>query len=206
MKNIYIHIFLVSIITGLFIVLLGNSFDRLDGIILRDNQKNFYEEIRVVKESNKNLRNEVNELNASLDGLNDQNSVLDIIDEEIVKYKKLSGIVPIFGSGAVVTLNGEVESDWIVDLVNDFFSAGAEAVSVNNIRITNNTAGFDTLPQGQILLNSTILSQPYVFQALGDSTAMIGILNSPGNYFNRFKLSFPNVGIMAEERDFIKID
>lgn len=206
MKRLHIHIFVVGIIVGLFVVVQGRSFERVDQIIQRDSQKNFYEEIRVLKESNKGLQNEVGVLSTSLEDLKDRNSALDVIEEEIDKYRKLSGEGSVFGPGIVVTINGNVGAEWIVDFINDLLGAGSEAVSVNGVRITNESLGFDTLPQGQIMINSKIISSPFVFKAIGDSKTIVGILESPGSYFDRFSISFPQIAIITEEREVIHID
>ena len=50
------------------------------------------------------------------------------------------------------------------------FNSTAQAVSINGIRITNQTAGFDVLPKGQIFLNGSILTYPYIFEAIGEGS------------------------------------
>jgi len=206
MNKLNINIFVVSLMMGIFIIIQGRSFENVGDIILRDSQKNFYEEIRVLNESNKDLDSEVKDLNASLEDLKDRNKALDVIEGEISKYRKLSGDGSVFGPGIVITINGKMDTAWIVDLINDLFSAGSEAVSVNGVRITNFTAGFDTLPQGQNMVNSKIISQPFVFKALGDSKTISGILESAGSYFDRFEGSFPGVAVITEEREVIHIN
>ena len=90
--------------------------------------------------------------------------------------------------------------------MNEFFNLGAQAVSVNGIRIINKTAGFDTLPQGQILLNGSILSPPYTFNALGESSTLKSLLESPGAFIPRLKISFPGIKVYVSTKDIIQME
>ena len=86
------------------------------------------------------------------------------------------------------------------------WSAGAEAVSVNNIRLTNATVGFDTLPNGQISLNGVILTAPYHFDAIGDKKTLSEALTQTGGIVQRIKDSVQNADITLDQKDLIQID
>jgi uncharacterized protein YlxW (UPF0749 family) len=62
---------------------------------------------------------------------------------------------------------------------------GAEAVSINNIRFIDVTNGFDTIPNGEIVLNGSILKAPYVFEAIGDKTTLKAALVQPQGILQR---------------------
>lgn len=198
-------IMLTAILLGFFITTQSRSFDSLNELIMRDSQSNIFQEIMILKEKNEDLGDEIDELSSTLEQLADQNLALFAIQEEISKYQKLIGDYPLFGPGIEITMNGEITAPWIIDLMNELLSTGAQAVSVNGIRITNSTAGFDVLPQGQILLNGTILSEPYVFGAIGKSSTIIDVLELPGGIFDRFEASFPGMKIETEMKEFIQM-
>ncbi len=204
LKNLSIGI--ATLIFGFLVVSQVVSFENLNEYFLRETQSNIFQEIKILKNKNEDLKQEISELEANIDKLTNQNSALNVIEEEITKYKKLTGLYPVFGSGLVVTIEGDLTTPWIIDLINDFFNSGAEAVSVNGIRITNKTAGFDTLPQGQILLNGSILSAPYVFHVSGDGLHIDNTLKLTGGIFNRLELTFPEITITTEKKEIIKID
>lgn len=190
---------------GFFITTQDRSFDNINEIILRDNQSNIFQEIMILKEKNEDLGVEIAELNSTLEQLADQNLALFAIQEEIYKYQKLIGESPIFGPGLEVTIDGKISTPWIIDLLNELLSTGAQAVSLNGIRITNSSVGFDVLPQGQILLDGTILSQPFVFGAIGESSTIINVLELPGGIFDRFEAAFPGLKIETEKKEFIQM-
>lgn len=199
------YITLVAIILGFFMIAQGRSFENAAGI-LRDGEDNVFQELKILKEKNVALRREIEDLEATISNLTDQNLAISTIKEEIEKYKKLNGQYPIFGPGLVITVKNDISTPWVIDLINELFSAGAEAVSINGVRIINSTAGIDTLPQGQLLINGSILSQPYTLQAVGDGKQLLEILQLPGGIIDRLKANFTKINISSELKDVIQME
>lgn len=198
-------ILLSTLLLGFFLVIQLRSFATVNEIIFRDQESNVFQEIQILKDKNDDLNDEVLELEKTISQLADQNSALQAIDDEIAKYKKLSGDFSIFGPGITVTLEGNISTAWVIDLINEFFNSGAQAVSINGIRITNKTVGFDTLPQGQILLNGSILSPPYSFDVMGESEVLMTILELPGGIFERLQSNFPGLKIDMMRKEVIQM-
>ncbi len=198
-------ILLSTLLLGFFLVIQLRSFATVNEIIFRDQESNVFQEIQILKDKNDDLNDEVLELENNISQLADQNSALQAIDDEIAKYKKLSGDFSIFGPGITVTLEGNISTAWVIDLINEFFNSGAQAVAINGIRITNKTVGFDTLPQGQILLNGSILSPPYSFDVMGESEVLMTILELPGGIFERLQNNFPGLKIDMVRKEVIQM-
>ncbi len=203
-KRIYIVI--VVAILGIFIVAQGRWFTGENSVFSRDTQSNVFQEITILKNKNEDLKNEIENLDSILQQLKNQNSALEAIEEEIEKYKKLNGEFPIFGSGVSLTIDAQLTTPWVIDLINEFFNSGVQAVSINGIRITNNTAGFDTLPHGQILLNGSILPSPYIFDVIGEPSLIVDVLELPGGILDRLERAFPGMIIDTEIREIIQMD
>lgn len=203
MKRTYLILSLIVLI--LLILVQMKAFTGADIMSGRDSQSNIFQEIQVLKDKNSDLEKEINGLEFTLERLNDQNSALEAFDEEAKEYKKLSGQSPIFGSGVNVVIDYQLPTEWVVDFINELFLSGAEAVEVNGIRITNRTDGFDTMPQGQMLLKGSILSPPYVFQAIGEYSTIVDILEVPGGIFDRLEATFPNIDIAVQQREIIQM-
>lgn len=200
------YILITTLILGFFIAIQSRSFESVSNEFQRDVKSNIFQEIRILKEKNESLRKEAKDLEDNLNQFADQNSALGAVEAEIEKYTKLSGSTPIFGPGVSVTVSGQITTPWVVDLVNALFNADSEAVSVNGIRLTNKSAGFDTLPQGQILLNGSVLSPPYVFNALGESSNIISILELPGGIYSRLTAAIPGLKIDSITKDIIQLN
>ncbi len=181
----------------------NRSFQSVSDTLVRDNQGNIFQEIRILKAKNLDLRKDMEDLESTLQQLDDQNSTLNVVDDEIEKYRKLSGESPIFGPGLEVKVDGNITMPWFIDLNNELSMAGAEVISINEIRITNETAGFDTLPKGEIMIHGQILAPPFVFKAIGDATVIRTALEVPGGFLSRLKNSFSGIGISVEKKEVI---
>lgn len=132
--------------------------------------KERYEEINEELEDTQTKINEYKEKSES----NQEASAL--LDDELLKAKTLAGLTDVKGNGIVITIkdqetdNGIVEAYELLDLVNELKLAGAEAICINDQRITNaseivNVAITDV--DKVILVNTKRISSPYVIKAIG---------------------------------------
>jgi uncharacterized protein YlxW (UPF0749 family) len=113
--------------------------------------------------------------------------------------------VPVSGPGIAVNINSNIKALWLVDIVNELFGAGAETVSVNGIRLTDKTVGFDTIPSGQILLNGSLIEIPYKIEAIGDKVTLEQVLLQPLGIFARITQSLGDVEVKVERKDLIQM-
>lgn len=201
-----IYLMVTAAVLCFFIIIQMNSLDNVNASLQRDSKSNIFQEIKILKNKNEDLKTEIDEINDKIDQLNDQGKALSVIQDEINEYTKLDGKVSIFGAGISIQINGPITTPWMIDFVNEIYNAGAQAVSVNGIRITERTAGFDTLPKGQLLLNGSILSGPYSLEAIGDPSVLAGIAQSSGGIFERIKKAFPSTKITLDTKDVIQMN
>ncbi|MBQ3205239.1 MAG: DUF881 domain-containing protein, partial [Peptococcaceae bacterium] len=66
----------------------------------------------------------------------DDSLLLSQINNDISRLELINGTVPAKGSGIQITVSGNLLASDLSVLVNEFWAAGAEAVSINNVRIT----------------------------------------------------------------------
>lgn len=206
MKVQKIYIFISAIIFGFLLIIQTRSYESVNELFSRDMSSNIFQEIKTLKDGNENLRHEVADLEGLTIQLADQNLALKAIEEEIKKHEKLNGKSPIYGSGLRIEINADISSQWLVDFINELFNSTAQAVSINGIRITNQTSGFDVLPKGQIFLNGSILTAPYVFEAIGEGSSILEILELPGGIFDRIDASFQEVEIKTELKELVEMN
>lgn len=180
----------------------SKSVSQANAIYNRESRINVFREIQVVKQGNQNLTDQITELQKELADSNDKETVLNGIKDEILKYQVLSGQLPAKGPGITVDISGDLEALWFTDLVNELYSAGAEAISIDGIRINPENLGFDTIPNGQILLGGDILAAPYHFEVIGDSKTLSGSINQVGGILARIQAYKPDYQIgVAESRE-----
>ncbi|MBQ3145375.1 MAG: DUF881 domain-containing protein [Clostridia bacterium] len=116
-------------------------------------------------------------------------------EAEIKSNQILLGLTEISGQGFVIELdeNREVSSDEVLNIngylvheedllyiVNELFNSGADAVSINDQRITNTTA---ILCDGNIIrINGKMVGVPITIKAIGYPERMEFALTRPGGY------------------------
>lgn len=125
----------------------------------------------------------------------------DISSEEERKLKimnAINGTTQVNGKGIIVTVedNKKVTSETIgildnisnylihdIDLlilVNELKNAGAEAISINEERITNFTS--ITCDGNVVLVNGNKISSPFIIKAIGSQEALLGAIQRPGGF------------------------
>jgi uncharacterized protein YlxW (UPF0749 family) len=166
----------------------------------RESRISVFKEMQIVKKSNQNLGEQVTELQKELADSNDREQALENIQKEINKDEILTGEKPAKGPGIEVKIEGELEALWFTDMTNELFSAGAEAVSVNGIRMTPDNLGFDTMPNGQVLFGGEILSSPFTFDAIGEAKTLASAMNQAGGIIARIQAYKPEYKITVNEK------
>lgn len=200
-----IYLTITALFLGLLISFQNRSLKDANDQLSRDTNSSVFKEMKNLKDKDSDLRGEIADLKKTLKELTDQKSALGAIKDQIEKYSKFSGRVDVFGPGLEIKIIGKLSTPWLIDSINEFFDSGADAISVNGIRITNKTIGFYTLPQGQILLNGSILASPYIINVVGESATLLKILEAPGGIFSRLTSTFPDLKIQTTKKEIIEM-
>lgn len=201
-----LSLLITSIVVGLLIAVQSRAFTDVASVFGRDTRADAFRELQILKKSNEKLEDEISDLQNQLFKANDQEESLKAIREEIEKYEMLSGRRDVSGPGVSVTINGKGQDIWLTDMTNELLSAGAEAISINNIRLVDATNGFDTIPNGEIVLNGSILKPPYEFQAIGDKATLRSALEQPQGIFQRINQSLSGLEVKLMEKDLITME
>ena len=141
-------------------------------------------ELKSVAEERDKLKKEVSELRYRIteyeDSVSKSSSINEAMKKELEKLRVMAGLMAGSGPGIIVTLDdsnipkqpGEdpnlflIHDEDILKVVNELFSAGAEAVSVNGQRIVTNSEIRCVGPT--IIINSVKLAPPFEIIAIGD--------------------------------------
>ncbi|MFO0780900.1 MAG: DUF881 domain-containing protein [Candidatus Gracilibacteria bacterium] len=199
-------IIITGILLGFLVVLQSRSFGGVQDKLARDSRANVFREIQILKTTNENLGEEIADLEVQLAKASDQELALKALQDEIVKDKIIAGHVDVNGPGVELTIKNNLPALWFTDIVNELWSAGAEAISVNDVRLTNSSVGFDTLPNGQISLNGVILTAPYHFRGIGEKKVLSEALSQPGGIVQRIKESVAGAEITIDQKDVIPME
>jgi uncharacterized protein YlxW (UPF0749 family) len=115
------------------------------------------------------------------------------LKEELSKYRIMSGILPLKGEGITFTIDDSTvkdvpkgfDPDWLIvhdfdlmNITNELLIAGAEAVQINDQRISSTTGIICIGPV--IKINGQKISRPYEFRAIGNKDRLEAALTIKG--------------------------
>lgn len=167
--------------------------------------------LKVTEEERDKLREEVALLR---DQLGDAKSVEDqvrLLQEELAKTQVLAGISEVRGPGISLTLSDSttpsqpgqdpnlfvVHDKDLLEVVNEVFAAGAEAVSVNGQRIVATTE--ITCAGNVIMINGVRQAPPFKILAIGDPATLEGGLKMRGGLIDNLTFWKLEVKLTIEE-------
>ena len=112
-----------------------------------------------------------------------------ILDKELNNSNMLAGLTNIEGEGIIITLEDneeeQITSSHLLNLVNELKYAGAEAISINNNRITNFTDIVDV--NYVIMINGIKIASPYEVKAIGNQTYLSSTLSAKEGFLSTYK-------------------
>ena len=164
--------------------------------------KTKYEEVETkLQDTNKKI-------NEYSDKIKNNEKVSELISDELDESNMAVGKTDVYGEGVIVTLNDD-EKDivaWdLLDLVNELKYAGAEAISINDIRIINTTDIFDLRSYTYLTVGQQRLQPPYVVKAIGNPDYLSSILNlKDSGFVDRYKNSGKSVKMETSKKVQIK--
>jgi len=105
-------------------------------------------------------------------------SALDVSREELRRIQAFSGESAVQGQGIIVNVTGSLDAIAVNDLVNELRNAGAEALALDDVRITAKSV----VTQGATALemDGTTIGRTFTVRAIGDPDGLIAALKRPG--------------------------
>lgn len=176
---------------------------------LRDN-------VLKAQETTRELTEDIQKAQAELENLRKNSSAKSAeaqsLETELTTLNKSLGYTDVTGQGIVITLKDAESGDGnninniihdldLVEVVNELFNAGAEAVSINDQRIISISSINCT---GNVVkINNQKISVPFVIKAVGKSDELNLTMTRPNgclDFLKRF-----SIGVKVEEKDEITV-
>lgn len=141
------------------------------------------------------------------DKLQSNEETRELVEKELKEARKNFGVTDVYGDGIVVTLTDNNEKSYsaedILELINELKAAGAEAIAINEERITNITDIVD-ISSRYVVVNSNKVSSPYTIKAIGDKTHLKSALTIKNGYLDVKQKEGYNIDI--QEKTNIKVN
>ncbi|GGI97260.1 hypothetical protein GCM10010885_03540 [Alicyclobacillus cellulosilyticus] len=190
---------------------------RLDAISVHaygTEEKRLQNELAALKEANARAEQQLARLTAQLAAYEKEmagsNSQLARLQQRLQQERILAGLTPVEGPGVSVVLmdgiavNSDTEQvlthDWDVrSVINELFTAGAEAVSINGYRVVATSGIFCTGPV--VRINGHRIGAPFTIEAIGDPHTLKSALEIQGGILDALRARGVNVSAPTMEDD-----
>ena len=132
----------------------------------------------------------------------------DLVKRELEQVNMLLGRTDVEGEGIIITIKDNsgdpgdftrIQSDDLLLLVDNLRLAGAEAISVNEERITN-MSDFAFINNAIIRVNQQRILSPFVIKAIGDQSYMESSLLGSGGFVEELRKLGHDVNIERASR------
>ncbi|HEX9738753.1 MAG TPA: DUF881 domain-containing protein, partial [Candidatus Limnocylindria bacterium] len=102
----------------------------------------------------------------------------DVSREEVRRIRAFAGLSAVEGQGILVRVTGSLDAIAVNDLLNELRNAGAEALSLDDVRVTASSVvvqGARTLEIDNVQIGRT-----FRLLAIGDADGLVAALQRPG--------------------------
>ncbi|ADL51501.1 DUF881 domain-containing protein [Clostridium cellulovorans] len=170
-------------------------------VVVTNDSADILEEVKTLKDQKKQLEGKLSEIQAQVEdyekNAGENSSYAKNLLEELEKSRLVSGEVEVTGSGVEInispksiTFSGEMTPQALIThkeliiIINELFFSGAEAVSINDIRVTNYTGIRSSSGGAYIFVGSEKISpkQVITIRAIGDPDKLKKDLDFPGTF------------------------
>lgn len=174
-----------------------------DGVLRwREKYENTYAKLEKKEKELESLREQASNSTDSSSGLSNK----------LQRYNMLLGETDLIGPGIIITLkDGDprlaqdpiVHDGDLVEVVNALRNAGAEAISINEQRITNRT---EISCAGNIItINGEKVGAPFVIKAIGSPLRLFTSINIHGGYIYKLEKAYVKVDVKQVDKNTIEI-
>lgn len=195
---------IIAIVTGILFSLQIRSFKEVESLIQRSGSVGVLSELRTLQLATVQLKSVLAEKEKKLEDMQKKISSGAIIENEISKLRLLSGETAVSGEGIEIIFNADVKAFWISDLIARLVSAGAEAIAINDVRLTERTSGFRNVGGGLLMRRNFILP-PIKITAIGNKQTLKQAISQNGGILDNIKNSVSKLKTSVIEHDKIII-
>ncbi len=165
-----------------------------------------------LSQNNQQLENELYSLQSNLtsvqEKVNSGSSLATSVESNINHLSAAIGTKAVQGKGISITITTDSNLLYydLIDLVNELFVTGAEAVSINDVRITGNTLISEVydIDHYTIIINGAPLLSPVVIKAIGDPATLVKGLTYSGGIIDNLNILY-QVYPVIKQQDLVEI-
>lgn len=190
----------VCLVLGIMLAIQFKTTSTYNPQYITERVQDLADKLKSVTEERDALAEEVLSLRNQLKNVRENNQATADLQKELQRNSLFAGLVPVNGSGIILTVNdiprngqsGDNPNNFIVHdqdllfLVNELKASGAEAIAVNDERIT---AMSEIRCAGtMILVNTNRIAPPFVIKAIGNPEMLASGMELQGGWLSTMKM------------------
>jgi len=160
-----------------------------------------------VNDRNEGLRAEVAALERQVAFLTDARdrgvSAIDQLRSDLASLEAWAGLTPVSGPGVSIRVAGQIGGEGVEDLLNELRNAGAEAISVADVRVVPRTVVFGE--PGALSVENTPLTDGFEIRAIGSPQILTGTLTRGGGVIAQLSATYEGLSITVTPLDTVAI-
>jgi uncharacterized protein YlxW (UPF0749 family) len=111
------------------------------------------------------------------------------ITDDLARIRAWAGLTAVSGPGIAITVQGPIGGDGIEELLNELRNAGAEAITVDGVRVV--TGSVVAGPAGGLSIENDALGDAFEIRAIGSSQILTGTLTRTGGVIAQIGTTYP---------------
>jgi uncharacterized protein YlxW (UPF0749 family) len=150
------------------------------------------------------------ELRAEITDLGDQASHLatahdrgettvDELTGDLARIRAWAGLSPVSGQGIAITVRGQIGGDGVEVLLNELRNAGAEAISVDGVRIVTGVVVAGA--PGALSVENNAIGDAFEIRAIGSPQILTGTLTRTGGVIAQIGATYPDAQLTVTPVD-----
>jgi uncharacterized protein YlxW (UPF0749 family) len=198
----------VALFLGILVVAQFRSQDVYSRSLQLETPASLTTLIANLSDRNNSLRDEIFDLRlrvaAARDAVSSGKGSLTEGQREIDQLKIFAAVSGAHGSGIAVKIDGTFDDRAMSDLTNELRNAGAEAISVNDVRVGPHS-WYAPGPDRTILLDGQALSGPWTVRAIGAPDVMHVAITRIGGIEGQFELIYPKTRFAVTKESSLEV-
>lgn len=129
-------------------------------------------------------------------------SALEVTREDLRRITAFGGLAAVEGQGLVIEVEGQLDAIALNDLINELRNAAAEAIAVDDIRITHRSVA--TQGPTSLVVDGVEVGTRFTISAIGDPDGLLNAMERPGGIIAQLE-QFIQATIVASQSDDIRV-
>lgn len=146
---------------------------------------------------NLQLRAEITDLTSQQAHLTDAHdrgeTTVDELTADLAQIRAWAGLTPVTGQGIAIVVRGPIGGDGVEDLLNELRNAGAEAISVDGVRIVTGVVVAGA--PGALSVENHPIGDAFEIRAIGSPQILTGTLTRTGGVIAQIGATYPDAGL-----------